>query len=512
MNNLMVNESIKLEAELLFFYKYFNAKKYYDKVIKETQVLLNNKKDAISVEKEYNALKNKLDLKNPDTILAVFPKDLLEEYKKGAWEYLHILARRGSYYPYDGKLDCYFRKIKVVKKPGIFATHNGKQDYYKYKVFSYSNDYNYFQPYKDLVNAGFIVGGERSSKPWRVEGLSFPMHLRTYYFNINKIIDLYKTQAEKEYKFDWSYKYEKDEPSVSMFLLGKKFNLDVEGNYSNVINNLYKVSNEIGYSSGVDNNGLYTLVKMADIVDNVGANSIGITPNGVPYVGENKKEWNFYIEEFFTLYPFEDYLLDKNISLEEFLRKKYIELVKDKKVDLNKANKMDLNDLELLVMDIEEKKNNLEVLKEKSELELIPEFYQKPEVIEKMLFLYMNRRANNIMDLVNVYEQTQWQEAMLNSMKNLGHFIINFEKTLSRNLSIISNQINELTKEQEKSNAYLSNIQSIEMYNAKQLMKVNDNLLKIDDSLQEVNQSIKELDLSVVVNTSTTVNTTVNVK
>lgn len=506
MNNLMINESIKLEAELLFFYKYYNAKKYYEEIMKETQALLNNKKVAISVEKEFNVIKNNLDLKNPETILKAFPKDLLEEYKIGAWEYLNILSRRGSYYSYGGTLDCYFKKIKVINKPSIFATHNGKQDYYKYKVFNYYNGYNHFQPYKDLIKDGFIVGGERSSKPWHVEGLSFPMHLRTYYFNINKIIDLYKTQSEKEYKFDFSYEYEKGAPSVIMYLLGNPYNLDVEGNYSNVINNLYKISNDIGFSRDKDNNGLYTLVKMADIVDSVGPNRIGITSNGVPYAGEDKKEWNFYIEEFFKLYPFEDYLLDKNISLEEFLRRKYIELVKSKKVDLNKANKTDLEDLELLVIDIEEKKNNLEILKDESELELIPEYYQKPEVIEKMLFLYMNRRANNIMDLVNVYEQIQWQEAMLNSMKNLGHFIVNFEKTLTRNLSIISNQINELTKEQEKSNAYLSNIQSIEMYNAKQLMKVNDNLLKIDDSVQEVNQSIKDLSLSVVVNTSTTVN------
>lgn len=53
-------------------------------------------------------------------------------------------------------------------------------------------------------------------------------------------------------------------------------------------------------------------------------------------------------------------------------------------------------------------------------LKIVPRFYaMNPDAIKKMAFLLENKRANNITDLINVYEQTIWQQQMLDAINGV---------------------------------------------------------------------------------------------
>ena len=97
----------------------------------------------------------------------------------------------------------------------------------------------------------------------------------------------------------------------------------------------------------------------------------------------------------------------------------------------------------------------------------VPVFYFKQDAIEKMLFFYVNKRADNIRDLINLYETTVFQEAVLNSLKDIAISVDRLTATvrgsfqqLGLQLGVLNESIMENTRVQRISQEKLSEIKN----------------------------------------------------
>jgi hypothetical protein len=115
-------------------------------------------------------------------------------------------------------------------------------------------------------------------------------------------------------------------------------------------------------------------------------------------------------------------------------------------------------------------------------LNVIPSYYFKADAVEKMLFFYVNKRADNIKDLINLYETTVFQEAVLKSLKDIAVSVDKLADAvrggftrLGLQLGVVNESIQENTKAQRLNKEKLSEIKD---ENARHYMDIVD---AIDD-------------------------------
>lgn len=77
----------------------------------------------------------------------------------------------------------------------------------------------------------------------------------------------------------------------------------------------------------------------------------------------------------------------------------------------------------------------------KMQLKLIPISYFKQESIYGLVALYMNKRANNITDLINLYETEKFREELVNTISENTSQISSLRKELVSQMSLISSRI-----------------------------------------------------------------------
>ena len=112
-------------------------------------------------------------------------------------------------------------------------------------------------------------------------------------------------------------------------------------------------------------------------------------------------------------------------------------------------------------------------------LNVIPPYYFQNDALTKMLFFYVNKRADNIRDLINLYETTVFQEAVLKSLQSISISVDRLTETvrgsfnrLGLQLGVINDSIQENTAAQRLSYEKLAEIKDenakhyIEMVNA----------------------------------------------
>ena len=109
-------------------------------------------------------------------------------------------------------------------------------------------------------------------------------------------------------------------------------------------------------------------------------------------------------------------------------------------------------------------------------LNVIPPYYFQNDAITKMLFFYVNKRADNIRDLINLYETTVFQEAVLKSLQSISISVDRLTETvrgsfnrLGLQLGVINESIQENTSAQRVSYEKLSQIKD---ENAKHYMEM----------------------------------------
>ena len=115
---------------------------------------------------------------------------------------------------------------------------------------------------------------------------------------------------------------------------------------------------------------------------------------------------------------------------------------------------------------------------------MIPAYYFKADAVEKMLFFYVNKRADNIRDLINLYETTVFQEAVLKSLKDIAVSVDRLADTvrgsfnrLGLQLGVINESILENTREQRLNRGKLSEIKD---ENARHYMDIVDAMSEIE--------------------------------
>ncbi len=100
-----------------------------------------------------------------------------------------------------------------------------------------------------------------------------------------------------------------------------------------------------------------------------------------------------------------------------------------------------------------------------AKLTVIPAYYFKADAVEKMLFFYVNKRADNVRDLINLYETTVFQEAVLKSLKDIAVSVDKLTDAvrggftrLGLQLGVVNESIQENTKQQRLNREKLSEI------------------------------------------------------
>ncbi len=89
-----------------------------------------------------------------------------------------------------------------------------------------------------------------------------------------------------------------------------------------------------------------------------------------------------------------------------------------------------------------------------NDLTEIPAYYFKEDSVIQMLFFYVNKRANNITDLINMYEQKVFQDKLIHavqsikvSIDNLANVVRSSFVTLGLQLGVINESIQENTRQ-----------------------------------------------------------------
>lgn len=110
-------------------------------------------------------------------------------------------------------------------------------------------------------------------------------------------------------------------------------------------------------------------------------------------------------------------------STSEGIRLRALEKVKELDKEIERVNyqksiiNKDLNEM-------------LNVLRE------FPLYYaSNPDAIKKMCFLYINKRANNLQDLINLYETEEWRKKVISSIDNFKSVVALSSANLSKQIS-----------------------------------------------------------------------------
>ncbi len=89
-----------------------------------------------------------------------------------------------------------------------------------------------------------------------------------------------------------------------------------------------------------------------------------------------------------------------------------------------------------------------------NDLTEIPAYYFKEDSVIQMLFFYVNKRANNVTDLINMYEQKVFQDKLIHavqsikvSIDNLANVVRSSFVTLGLQLGVINESIQENTRQ-----------------------------------------------------------------
>ena len=119
-----------------------------------------------------------------------------------------------------------------------------------------------------------------------------------------------------------------------------------------------------------------------------------------------------------------------------------------------------------------------------AKLSVIPAYYFKSDAVEKMLFFYVNKRADTIRDLINLYETTVFQEAVLKSLKDIAVSVDKLTESvrggftrLGLQLGVVNESIQENTKEQRLNREKLSEIKD---ENARHYLEMVDAMSEIE--------------------------------
>ncbi len=81
---------------------------------------------------------------------------------------------------------------------------------------------------------------------------------------------------------------------------------------------------------------------------------------------------------------------------------------------------------------------------------IIPIYYlENSEAVEKMLFFMLNKRADTIKELVNLYETTKWQENMLNELSSTNNALIQQNLVTIQGMLKIDSSINKVVYDME---------------------------------------------------------------
>ena len=125
-------------------------------------------------------------------------------------------------------------------------------------------------------------------------------------------------------------------------------------------------------------------------------------------------------------------------------------------------------DIKILKLNTEEKNQLL------NSLETLPVYYFNEDAVNKMLFLMANKRADTIKELVNLYEEIQWQNKLINGLADI-----------SLNIKDLVRDLNE-------------NFQSL----GRQLKCINDNVL---DAKVVVSDSVNEMRNAILINAASNI-------
>lgn len=80
-------------------------------------------------------------------------------------------------------------------------------------------------------------------------------------------------------------------------------------------------------------------------------------------------------------------------------------------------------------------------------LNIIPPYYvQEKNAIPQLLFLFTNKRADNITDLINIYENEVWKAEMLNQVQSMNSNLVQLERNITNNLVQIINKLDSIDK------------------------------------------------------------------
>ena len=73
--------------------------------------------------------------------------------------------------------------------------------------------------------------------------------------------------------------------------------------------------------------------------------------------------------------------------------------------------------------------------------EIPPYYATNSDAVKKMCFLYVNKRANNLQDLINIYETEEWRRKVISSIADFRNVIALASINLSRQLSNIQSGV-----------------------------------------------------------------------
>ena len=105
-------------------------------------------------------------------------------------------------------------------------------------------------------------------------------------------------------------------------------------------------------------------------------------------------------------------------------------------------------------------------------LQVIPVYYFEEDAVRRMLFLMVNKRADNIKELVNLYEDLVWKDQLLQGVNRLDQSLNNMVNEINKNFQLLAQHINQVG---------VALISSIGM-----------STIRICESIEGVNQGIKE--------------------
>ena len=134
------------------------------------------------------------------------------------------------------------------------------------------------------------------------------------------------------------------------------------------------------------------------------------------------------------------YFSDNFISnnLEEIIKynpdlNEYLNIKEERKSEL--SNQISELDIKILKLNTEEKNQLL------NSLETLPVYYFNEDAVNKMLFLMANKRADTIKELVNLYEEIQWQNKLINGLADISLNIKGLVRDLNENFQTLGRQL-----------------------------------------------------------------------